>query len=60
MIEPFATKTIPVYIYIPVIPTCYGKMELKSGKEFYFITLFTILRVGDNIFKRKNIRKAKL
>lgn len=31
------------------------KMELKSGKEweFYFITLFTILCVGDNIFKRK-------
>lgn len=29
------------------------KMELKSGNEFYFITLFTILRVGDNIFKRK-------
>lgn len=29
------------------------KMELKSGKEFYFIILFIILCVGDNIFKRK-------
>lgn len=49
MIEPLATKTIPVYIYLHVME----KMELKSGKEFYFMTLFTILRVGDNLFKRK-------
>lgn len=46
-----------LYIYIYTCNTymLWKKMELKSGKEweFYFITLFTILRVGDNIFKRK-------